>query len=243
MSRILVALTRAFRDLMRFKVFWITIWPFLAATTFWLILKALLGDTPSEWITLAFTEIGLQSWLERIAPVWVSDGIESTIQWLLLVPLIIITSLVITAIFAMPSLVNYVSKQYHPDLERKRGGSIGGGILNALMAVGVFIVIWVVTIPTWAFGIGFIVPFIAAAFLNQQLFRYDALAEHANREEIKSLLTTDKLPLWILGLLTGMVQFIPILNIVAPVYAALAFIHFELTCLKNMRSTADSIKQ
>ncbi len=243
MSRILVALTRAFRDLMRFKVFWITIWPFLAATTFWLILKTLLGDTLSEWITLAFTEIGLQSWLERVAPTWVSEGIESTIQWLLLVPLIIITSLVITAIFAMPSLVNYVSKQYHPDLERKKGGSISGGLLEALMGVGVVIVIWVLTIPTWVFGIGFIVPFIAAAYLNQQLFRYDALAEHANREEIQSLLITDKLPLWMLGLLTGMVQFIPIINIVAPVYAALAFIHFELTCLKNMRNTADSIKQ
>lgn len=236
MSRILVALTRAFRDLLRFKVFWITIWPMLAATSLWLMIKMLLGETFSEWINLAFTEIGIQGWLERFIPTWM-DGIESTIQWLLLIPLIITTSLVFTALFAMTSLVNYVSKKYHPDLEKKQGGSIGGGLVNAVMAVGVFILIWVVTAPTWVFGIGFIVPFVAAAYLNQQLFRYDALAEHASRAEIKSLLVTDKLALWLLGLLTGLIQFVPILNIVAPVYAALAFIHFELACLKKMRNS------
>lgn len=237
MSRILVALTRALRDLMRFKVFWIMIWPVLAATSFWLILGAILGDTFSEWTTLAFTEIGIQNWLERVAPAWVSENIGNTIQWLLLIPLIIITSLVITAMFAMPSLVNSVANRYYPNLERKQGGSIRGGLVNAMKAVSIFILIWVVTLPTWVFGIGFVVPFIAAAYLNQQLFRYDAIAEHANQEEIKSLLATDKLPLWGLGLLTGMVQFIPILNIVAPVYAALAFIHFELASLRNIRNT------
>ena len=41
--------------------------------------------------------------------------------------------------------------------------------------------------------------------------------------------------LWGLGLLTGLAQFIPIFNLFAPVLAALAFIHFGLARLAQLR--------
>ena len=80
-----------------------------------------------------------------------------------------------------------------------------------------------------------IIPFIAAAYLNQRLFRYDALAEHASNEEMKALFSANQSSLWGLGLLTGLAQFVPILNLFAPVLSGLAFIHFGLGRLNNLR--------
>ena len=96
-----------------------------------------------------------------------------------------------------------------------------------------------IALPFWFIGIGMIISFVAAAYLNQRVFSYDALAEHANPEELKTLLKTDKLMLWGLGLLTGVLQFVPILNFFAPTITALAFIHLELTRLKKLRAQSN----
>ena len=77
-------------------------------------------------------------------------------------------------------------------------------------------------------------------YLNQRLFSYDALSEHASKEELKILLASNKLSLWSLGLLTGLVQFMPVLNLFAPTLTALAFIHFELARLENYRHKSNS---
>jgi uncharacterized protein involved in cysteine biosynthesis len=105
-----------------------------------------------------------------------------------------------------------------------------------LLASGIFILIWIVTLPLWTVGAGLLVPFVAVAFMNQQLFRYDALSEHANKQEIKTICAENRYSLWSLGLLTGFIQFVPILNFVAPIFTALAFIHFGLEHLKRLRS-------
>ena len=101
-----------------------------------------------------------------------------------------------------------------------------------------FIAIWVITSPLWLFGAGIIIPFVAAAYLNQRLFRYDALAEHASNEELKLLVTANRSSLWALGLLTGLTQFVPILNLFAPVLSGLAFVHFGLERLANLRQSS-----
>lgn len=144
----------------------------------------------------------------------------------------------------MPALIKLVADRNYPELMRENGGGVTGSVVNALLASGVFIVIWIVTLPLWAIGIGFVVPFVAAAFMNQQLFRYDALSEHANKQEIKTVVALNKYALWILGLLTGLMQFVPVLNFFAPIFTALAFIHFGLHQLKFLRlkDQADTVQ-
>jgi uncharacterized protein involved in cysteine biosynthesis len=112
---------------------------------------------------------------------------------------------------------------------------MAGNVLNALLAIGIFTSIWVLTLPLWLIGVGVAVPFIAAAYLNQRMFRYDALAEHASPEEMQALFSTHQSSWWGLGLLTGFFQFVPLLNLFAPVLTALAFIHFGLARLAGLR--------
>jgi uncharacterized protein involved in cysteine biosynthesis len=229
------ALSRAFRDLFRFQVLWIVIWPILVAALLWLILGVVFWSTFSGWIATGLTAIGIQTWLEGVEPRWIAYGIQGVAHLILFVPLVFITALVITALFAMPALVHLVADRDYPQLERENSGGIAGSLLNALLAIGIFIAIWFATIPLWLVGAGVVVPFIAAAYLNQRLFRYDALVEHARREEMRVIFSTYRPSLWGLGMLTGLVQFIPFFNLFAPVLAALAFIHFGLARLAELR--------
>ena len=136
-------------------------------------------------------------------------------------------------------IIRLVAERDYPMLERKNGGTISGNLLNALFAIAVFIIIWTLTIPLWLVGVGVIVPFIAAAYLNQRLFRYDALAEHATYDEMKILFSANQSSLWGLGLLTGLAQFVPILNLFAPVLSGLTFVHFGLARLNKLRQNPE----
>ena len=235
MTSVFEALSRAFRDLFQFRVLWIVIWPVLAASLLWLLLGVAFWSTFSGWIASGLTALGIQTWLEGVEPRWVAYGIQATVHLILFVPLVFVTALVITALFAMSALIHMVANRDYPHLERKNGGSFAGSLLNALVALGIFIAIWLVTLPLWLIGAGLVIPFIATAYLNQRLFRYDALAEHASQDEMRAIFSSQRSLLWGLGLLTGLVQFIPILNLFAPVLAALAFIHFGLARLQNLR--------
>lgn len=235
MASIFDALFRAFRDLFQLKVLWIVIWPMLAAVLLWLGLGVTFWTTFSEWIASGLTAIGIQSWLDGVEPRWVANGIQVVLHLILFVPLVFITALVITAVFAMPALINLVADRDYPALERKNGGSVVGNVLNALLAIGIFIAIWVLTLPLWLIVVGAAVPLIAAAYLNQRMFRYDALAEHASHEEMQTLFAKHQSSWWGLGLLTGFFQFVPLLNLLAPVLTALAFIHFGLARLASLR--------
>lgn len=238
MISVLDALARAFRDLFRFKVLWVMIWPILLAGLIWLVLAVIFWTTFSGWIAQGLDMIGIQAWLENLEPTWIANGILAIVHLLLFIPLVLVTALILTSLFAMSTLIALVAERDYPQLQRKNGGGFIGSILNAVAALGIFIAIWILTLPTWLIGVGVIVPFVAAAYLNQQLFRYDALSEHASREEMKTLFATHRGALWGLGLITGLLQFIPLLNLFAPVWAALAFIHFGLSRLEYMRQRA-----
>jgi len=241
MTPIFDAFSRGIRDLFQFKVLLIMIWPILAAALLWVILGVTFWSTFSDWFAHGLNAIGIQSWLAGVEPRWIANAIQAVVHLILFVPLVFVTALVITALFAMPALIRLVEDRDYPKLEREGGGSMAGSLLNALLALCVFVAIWVLTLPLWMIGAGLLVPFIAATYLNQRLFRYDALAEHASQEEMQVLFSKYQSSWWGLGLLTGLLQFVPLLNLLAPVLTGLVFIHFGLSRLLKLRLEGSKI--
>ncbi|MEO8331033.1 MAG: EI24 domain-containing protein [Gallionella sp.] len=238
MNQILDALAKAFRDLFQFRILWIVIWPVLAAMLLWLVLGVTFWDTFSGWIETGLGYIGIQHWLDGLEPRWVANAIQAVVHIILFVPLVFVTALLITAFFVMPALIRLVAERDYPQLKRENGSSVIGNLGNAAVAVGIFIAIWALSLPLWMIGVGVLVPFVAATYLNQRLFRYDALAEHASSVEMKVMFTEYQSSWWGLGLLTGLLQFVPLLNLFAPVLTALAFIHFGLARLAHLRQVS-----
>ena len=235
MTPVLDSLVRALRDLFQPRVLWVVIWPMLVAGLLWLVLAVTFWSTFSGWIALGLDKLGIQTWLTGLEPAWIANGIQALLHVLFYVPLVYLTALILTALFGTTALIRIVAERHYPELKRENGGSLVGSLWNALIAMIVFITLWVVTLPLWLIGVGVIVPFAAAAYLNQRLFRYDAIAEHASATEMAALFKNARGSWWGLGMLTGLVQFVPLLNLLGPVFAALAFIHYGLARLAEQR--------
>lgn len=211
------------------------VWPLLVASILWLIIGKFFWIPSAEWLAEIIPFTIVKDWFDESDLLKIANNIGDILNVIIWVMLVIVTTMIITALFAMSSLINFVATRYYPVLDRENGGSIIGSLFHVISAIIIFIALWSIALPFWFVGVGMLASFLAAAYLNQRLFSYDALSEHASKEELRILLKTDKLSLWGLGLLTGLVQFIPFLNLFAPTLTALAFIHFELARLENFR--------
>jgi len=148
-----------------------------------------------------------------------------------------VTALLVTSVLAMPVMVKHVGARNYSRLEQKHGGTVLGSLWNALVATAIFILLWLVTLPFWLFGLPAVVlPVLLSAYLSQRLFRYDALAEHASLDEFERVLERSGIRLYVLGAILALIQFVPVLNLFSPVYIGLAYIHFCLGELQQLRS-------
>lgn len=239
MKFVLAALAQALGSLFHPKMLVLMWWPMLAALVFWVSVAFFFWESWAAGLSGLMQEKALEEWMAQGTLAMLAPYLISVILVLLLLPVIYLTALLLTAVFAMPTMVGHVARRHYPQLERKRGGSNAGSITNALTAGAVYGMGWILSLPLWLFppfALG--VPVILMAYLNQRLFRYDALAEHASREEFVLIIERARLRLYLLGAVAGLLQFVPLLNLFSPVYVALAFIHLCLAELKQIRQPA-----
>jgi uncharacterized protein involved in cysteine biosynthesis len=136
----------------------------------------------------------------------------------------------------MPIMVADIAARDFPELERRRGGSLAGSVWNTIWVTLAFLVLWLLTLPLWLFGLpAAVLPILLTGWLNERLFRYDALAEHASREEYLQLVRRQRWPLLGLGMVAAVLQTVPVINLFAPVYSGLIFVHFGLAGLRRLR--------
>jgi CysZ protein len=241
MGAVLEALTRALGDLREPRVLALGLVPPLAAIAVWAGLAWALAD---DWSRLVAGWIATTPWLT-----WLSDwGLSSVLVWAsgiaalaLLLPVMLITVVVVTEIVAMPLIVPLVGKRYHPQLVQRKGGTVAGSLWNAVVAVTLFAVLWIVTLPLWFTGIGALVlPPLISAWFNQRMFRYDALAEHASPAEYEAIVRGAGGRLFLLGLALALMYAIPVVNLAVPVLSGLAFTHLCLAELARVRQKSES---
>jgi CysZ protein len=239
MQAISAALKRALRDLLQPRILSLIIWPVLLATLFWGGLALFFRAPLYAWVQQWLASYGVSGTLFGISFAWLGDTIAVLLFFALLLPLINITALLITSAFAMPLLLRYVGERDYPELETKGGGSIWGSVWNTVIGVSIFVVLWIVTLPLWLIPpLALVIPILLSAYLNQRLFGYDALAEHASEPEYKTLVRQTRSSLWLLAILIAFIQFIPFANFIAPVFMGLVFIHYTLARLKLLRNTS-----
>jgi CysZ protein len=232
------AFARALRDLANPRVLSVLLLPMLGAITLWSLLGWFFWDAWSGGLRAAIDSTAAGAWLVAHGAAWLVGSASAILVITLLLPAIFVTAVVITELIAMPMIVSVVERRY-PGLARRGGGTIVGSLANAAAAVLVFAVLWMVTLPLWLTGVGIaVVPALNSAYLNQRLFRYDALSEHATREEYREIVKRAKWRLYALGLLLALLYFIPFVNLIAPVVSGLAFTHFCLGELRSLREKA-----
>ena len=236
MNDVLQAFGSAFRSMLHPRMLALTIWPMLVALAVWLGLAWVYWDNWSQWLSAMLSASDVVGWLQQHGFSGVVRYSVWALQWLLLVPLILITALLIAAVIEMPLIVSHIASRDYPALEKRCGGTVAGSVANATVAVLVFAALWVVTLPLWFTGfLAPVLPVVLSAYLNQRLFRYDALSDHASAEEYRAIVKSSRGRMYALGALLALLYYVPLLNLMVPVLSGLAFTHFGLAELARLR--------
>ena len=239
-GRILHALASALPVFFSARLFAVVAAPLAAAAAGWFLIGWWAWAPLTEWLA-GFSLLGEAfGQLGRIGQFG-----AALLALLLLMLAAIATALIAIAVLAMPFIVELVAARDFAALARRRGGSFAGSAANALYTVAVYVVLWLA-----ALFLLFIPPLYVAAtlalnaWLNQRLFRYDALALHADRAEMREVVRRARKRMFLLGLLLAPLSLVPFVNLVAPLYAGIAFTYlclYELTALRaNARQGSPS---
>lgn len=235
MTSVLGSFMRALRDLGEPRVLAILFLPMLGAILVWTALAWFFWDAWTDNFITLVEGTAAARWLVSHGVTWLVQSTAVLIVIVLLLPAMLVTAILITELVAMPVIVSVVGRAF-PALEKREESTIMGSLANAAIGIMIFALLWLATLPLWFTGIGAVVlPAINSAYLNQRLFRYDALSEHASRDEYALIVKRNKGRLYRLGLVLAMLYYVPFVNLVAPVVSGLAFTHFCLGELANLR--------
>lgn len=238
MKDILVAFARAGRSLMRRDIFWHLLWPGLLALVIWAGVAVYAWTPVTEWL---YAMVSGWSWIGG----WVTASettaaivlvlIQIAIA-LLVVPLVYLTATMLVATVALPMMLERVARIDYADVEQRRGGSNLGSAWNSIVAGVLFLLALAVSLPLWLIpGAGLLISVTLTGWLNQRAFGYDALMLHADKAELQRLRNDWRPQMLLLGGGTALLAYVPVINLVAPAFAGLAFVHYMLETLRRHR--------
>jgi hypothetical protein len=235
MPEVMLALIRTLATLARPRVWLLMVGPALLALVAWIGLTAFLLDG----LIAGLIDLPPMSWLTVWGAVWLAKLFAVLGGWLLILAATYVTAMLIAAIFVLPLLLRHVAMTDYPDLARMGNDSVTASTWNSISAALLFVVGWLLTLPLWLIpGLGLVLPLFWMAWLNRRTFAYDALAVHAGDEEWRALRRQHGMPLLMLGVTLALVAHIPIVGLLAPTLAALAYVHYCLEALRRMRQGA-----
>ncbi len=168
---------------------------------------------------------GLWSWLQG----WGVADAASVVAPLMVVaataPLIVVASLLLVGVLSTPTLVRLVADRRFPDLERRQGGSFFASVTWALGSTVLALVALVLSIPLWFVPpLVLVLPPLIWGWLTYRVMSFDALSEHASKEERQELFKRYRSGLLGIGVVTGYLSAAPSIVWASGVIFAAAFL-------------------
>lgn len=235
MADVFLALIRTLASLREGRI-----WAYLLAPA---ILSFLL------WIGLAFWGLGeLVDWLLAYPPmsllvawgaVWFAHLLAWLGGWMAIFACAYLTASLLAAVLIQPLFLKHLANREYRDVAAMGKDSFTAATVNSLLASLLFALAWLLTIPLWLIpGMALILPLLLMGWYNRRTFAYDALSMHATPEEWQELRRRYKRPLFLLGLTMALLAHLPLVGLLVPALAALAFVHFGLEALRRARGGA-----
>ena len=237
MNEIAKALMNALISLLHPRMLLLMLWPVAAALALWIGLAFAFWSQAAAWIQMQFDQSAAIGWAISI---WPLALVATHLAWILLallfIPLVLITAVLIIGVFAMPVMVGHVAERAYPRLARERGGTLAGSLWNSVAGLVWLALLVLLSLPLWLFPpLWPVLPVLLLAYLNQRVFRYDALAEHATSWEMETIFRRHRGDLFLLGVAPALFGLVPLLGFFTPVYGGLAFVHYCLARLAQLR--------
>lgn len=167
---------------------------------------------------------GFWNWLQGWGVGDVTTVVAPLMVVLAITPLLVVLSLLAVAVLMTPALVALVADRRFPTLERKKGGSFIASVAWSLSSTLLALVALVVSIPLWLVPpLVLILPPLIWGWLTYRVMVFDALADHASKEERRELFLRHRSSLLGIGILTGYLGAAPSIVWASGVVFAAAF--------------------
>lgn len=158
------------------------------------------------------------------------------VAMLVILPVSYLISILVVSIGLLPFILRILDKKDFSGLEKRRGGNNFVSVLNSLKVGLIYFIGLVVTLPLWLLpGFAIAVPVILSAYLNKNIFVYDVLQDYATKEERELIEKENRGYLYVLGVILGFLNYLPLAFVVIPTFAGLAYSYFCLNALKDLR--------
>ena len=268
MNLFLDSFWRALADCLRPRVIALSILPLILMVAASLALGYFYWDAALDGVRTLLEGSSLVTslfeWLQGIG----AGGLKSVLAPLIVVfavtPLIVLLALLVVALLMTPTLVSMVAGRRFAHLERKHGGSLAAGLLWSLGSTLLALVALLVSIPLWLIPpLILVLPPLIWGWLTYRVMAFDALAEHASRQERLELIRRHRSWLLGIGVVTGylgaapsllwasgalfVVAFVILVPVAIWVYtlvfafSSLWFAHYSLAALQSLRNESDGL--
>lgn len=215
------------------------LWPTALAILLWVVVWIYTGGPLAEGFvhlleSLPWLGRSLQSstWAQ-----WIVGFSAKILLLVLFVPLVSFTATLLLSNLALPLMLDHVSERDYRDLERRRGGNLRTSLYHAAVALIGFVVFATLALPLWFIPVvSLVVSVLLSAWTNLRCYGYDVLVNHADAEEIKRIPRHQRGGLWKVGILAGLLAYVPLLNLLVPALTGLAYVHFLLEALRRDRA-------
>ncbi|MDO8278782.1 MAG: EI24 domain-containing protein [Burkholderiaceae bacterium] len=167
----------------------------------------------------------LWDWLQSTGMGRLKTVVAPLVLVFAITPLIVILSLLAVALLMTPALVSLVAERRFPQLQRKKGGSLLVSLFWSLGSTLMALAALIVTVPLWLVPpLILVLPPLIWGWLTYRVICFDALADHASKEERREVLRRHRGWLLGMGLLCGYLGAAPSLLWASSALFAVAFV-------------------
>lgn len=200
-------------------------------------------------------------WLESMGVGRLKSVVVPLLVIFAVTPLIVVVSLLVVAFLMTPALVKLVARSRFTDLEEKQGGSMAASLLWSLGSTLLAALALLISVPLWLVPpLVLLLPPLIWGWLTYRVMAFDALAQHASKEERVLLFKRYSGWLLLIGVISGYLGaapsvvwamgagFAPAFVLLVPLaiwiytlifaFASLWFSHFCLAALRILRVEA-----
>ena len=179
-------------------------------------------------------------------------------------PILVVLSLLAVSLMMTPALVDFVVKRRFAHLALKHGGTVWTNLGWTVISTVAALVAMIITLPLWAVPpLMFVIPPLIWGWLSYRVMVYDALFQHASREERIQIGRKHRVWLLLIGLITGYLggmpslvwasgslfaaAFVVLVPLAIWIYAlvfaftSLWFTHYSLGALEALRAESSTL--
>ncbi len=243
MAASISAFFRACLSLLHPRMLALLVLPLLVSLLVMALVAIFIWEPMSAWVSVRMldpaTTVGrAYQW----AAGWGLGGIKQVllafIVILFFVPLAFILGLGLIAVLAMPVVLRHLGRGTYRDVMPAGSFSVAASLFNSLVGLLIFLPVYLLSVPLWLLPlVGLLIPWLCWSWLTARIMRFDSLVEHASPAERQHLIERHRGAYFILGMMLSALNFLPLMVLVTPLLSALAYGHFSMTALRDLRAS------